>query len=193
LNGAKAPRPQETISSEDNAEASDNFDAVQEIPIALPPSKGPNVASTTIQVDGPISKVFISQGSNKKILEQLKEIVRYGKFDPVVSVEKETVSKPVPEKVMDDMRSAQASVIHVAVEKMLADDEGKIHPQINPNVLIEIGAAMALHKRRFILLVENGVQLPSNLQGLYECRYDGESLDGFATMKLLKAFNEFST
>jgi predicted nucleotide-binding protein len=51
---------------------------------------------------------------------------------------------------------------------------------------------MALYGRKFILLVEDGVKLPSNLQGLYECRYSGDSLDGFATMKLLKAFNEFS-
>ena len=47
---------------------------------------------------------------------------------------------------------------------------------------------------KFILLVEEGLQLPSNLQqGLYECRYTGGELSGGATMKLLKAFNEFKT
>ena len=44
---------------------------------------------------------------------------------------------------------------------------------------------------KFILLVEEGLQLPSNLQGLYECRYSGNELTASATMKLLKAFNEF--
>jgi predicted nucleotide-binding protein len=39
--------------------------------------------------------------------------------------------------------------------------------------------------------VEEGVKLPSNLQGLYECRYAGNELSGEATMKLLKSFNEF--
>lgn len=62
---------------------------------------------------------------------------------------------------------------------------------LNQNVLIEIGAAMALYCRKFILLVENGTALPSNLQGLYEVRYDGGKLDYDATMKLLKAFNDF--
>lgn len=33
--------------------------------------------------------------------------------------------------------------------------------------------------------------LPSNLQGLYEIRYEGDRLDYEATMKLLEAFNEF--
>jgi hypothetical protein len=38
---------------------------------------------------------------------------------------------------------------------------------------------------KFILLVEEGLQLPSNLQGLYECRYSGDELSRLATMKLL--------
>lgn len=61
---------------------------------------------------------------------------------------------------------------------------------LNSNVLIEIGAAMALYGRRFILLVKEGITLPSNLQGLYQVRYVGETLDGDATIRLLKAINE---
>lgn len=72
------------------------------------------------------------------------------------------------------------------------DDSGNEHQMLNPNVLIEIGAAMALYGRNFILLVQEGVTLPSNLQGLYEVRYSGDELDRVATMKLLRAFNEFS-
>jgi predicted nucleotide-binding protein len=142
--------------------------------------------------DQPIKRVFVSHGKNQEILSQVKEIVLFGKFEPVISKDRETVSKPVPDKVMDDMRSCQAAVIHVAGEKVLADEEGKLYPQINGNVLIEIGAAIALYKRKFILLVEDGLTLPSNLQGLYEVRYSGSTLDGIATMKLLKAFNDFS-
>ena len=52
-------------------------------------------------------------------------------------------------------------------------------------------AAMTLYGRKFILLVEEGTELPSNLQGLYEVRYSGNELDHRATMKLLKAFNDF--
>lgn len=69
--------------------------------------------------------------------------------------------------------------------------DGKEQKVLNPNVLIEIGAALALYKRNFILLVEKGVQLPSNLQGLYEVRYEGGKLDYEATMKLLRAFSDF--
>ena len=59
--------------------------------------------------------------------------------------------------------------------------------------MIEIGAAMALYGRRFILLVERGVTLPSNLQGLYEVRYEGSGLDHESTMALLEAFAGFKS
>lgn len=138
------------------------------------------------------NRVFITHGKNHKILEQLKDIVAYGKFEPVVAQDRETAAKPVPDKVMDEMRECSAAVIHVSVEKVLYDKEGNEYPQLNGNVLIEIGAAMALYGKKFILLVEDGATLPSNLQGLYECRYSGDELSGAATMKLLKAFNEFA-
>lgn len=146
------------------------------------------ISNSTVQGS---NRVFITHGKNHKVLEQVKELVTYGKFEPVVAMEHETAAKPVPKKVMDDMRTCRAAVIHVGAESVLYDKEGEPVPQINGNVLIEIGAAMALYDEKFVLLVQNGVPLPSNLQGLYECRYEGEELNMPATMKLLKALNEF--
>lgn len=138
------------------------------------------------------NRVFITHGKNLQIVNQLKEILTFGKFQPVAAAEHETVSKPVPDKVLDDMKSCNAAIIHVGKEIKAIDEEGKERIFINQNVLIEIGAAMALYNRRFILLVERGTELPSNLQGLYEVRYEGDRLDYEATMKLLKAFNDFN-
>jgi predicted nucleotide-binding protein len=139
------------------------------------------------------NRVFVTHGSNKAVVGQIEEILKYGKFEPVVSVAKESTAKPVPDKVMDDMRSCHAGIVHVSTEKLLRDENDVEVRMLNPNVLIEIGAAMALYGRRFVLLVEKGVTLPSNLQGLYEVRYEGSELDYEATMKLLKAFNEFQS
>lgn len=135
--------------------------------------------------------VFISHGRNKKIVEQIKEILKFGQFETIVSVEKESTAIPVPEKVFADMRKCDAAVIHIESEEELLDKEGNKHLKINENVLIEIGAAMALYDKRFVLLCEKSIKLPSNLQGLYRCNYEGQQLDYDATMKLLKAFNEF--
>jgi Predicted nucleotide-binding protein containing TIR-like domain len=138
-------------------------------------------------------KVFISHGKNTKIVAQIKDILEFGNYEPVVTVEKESVSKPVPEKVLDDMRACGAAIIHVGTEMKLLDPTGEEVAMLNANVLIEIGAAMMRYGRNFILLVEDGVELPSNLQGLYQVRYAGTELDNPATMKLLKAFNDFKT
>lgn len=137
------------------------------------------------------NRVFLTHGENLKILDQVKQIVTFGKFEPVVAIEHETTAKPVPQKVMDEMKTCDAAVIHVSAERVLIDQTGNEVHLINENVLIEIGAAMALYDGRFVLLVEEGVKLPSNLQGLYECRYRGSELNMEATMKLLQAFNEF--
>jgi len=96
----------------------------------------------------------------------------------------------VPDKVMGEMRSCGAAIIHVDAELRLIDKDAAEHVVLNPNVLIEIGAAMALFGRRFILLVREGVKLPSNLQGLFEVCYTGDALDGDATIKLLEAIND---
>lgn len=135
-------------------------------------------------------RVFITHGKNMNFIEPIKKLLGFGELIPVVSVEKQSVSKPVPDKVMDDMRTCGAAIIHVEDEMKLIDQEAKEYTIINSNVLIEIGAAMALFGRRFILLVKEGVSLPSNLQGLYEVRYDGDTLDGNATIKLLEAIND---
>jgi predicted nucleotide-binding protein len=152
----------------------------------------PPPAGATQSLDNKANnKVFITHGQNKKVLEQIKEIVAYGRYEPVIAVERESLAKPVPDKVMDDMRQCAAAVIHVSSEGVYKDAKGVEHPRINDNVLIEIGAAMALYGRNFILVVEDGLHLPSNLQGLYECRYTGDELNTAATMKLLRAFKEF--
>ena len=137
------------------------------------------------------NRVFITHGRNLQILDQVKELVEYGKYEPVIAIEHETSAMPVPQKVMNDMRTCKAAVIHVSAEGVLFNQDGNEIPQINQNVLIEIGAAMALYGDKFVLLVEEGVNLPSNLQGLYECRYQGSELNMTAVMKLLKAFSEF--
>lgn len=135
-------------------------------------------------------KVFVTHGKNKGFVEPIKKLLSFGEMEAVVSVEKQSVSQPVPEKVMNDMRSCSAAIIHVEDEVRLISQDTTEHVVLNPNVLIEIGAAMALYGKRFILLVKDGVKLPSNLQGLYEVRYSGEVLDGTATIKLLEAINE---
>jgi predicted nucleotide-binding protein len=165
-----------------------------------PESDAPKDTTTTEATDtvAPIiapaptnNKVFVTHGKNRDIVAQLKELLTFGKFDPVIAVEHETTAIPVPVKVLDDMRQCFAGIIHVASEEEVIDSSGNKRHILNENVLVEIGAALALFGKNVILLVQKGVRLPSNLQGLYRCEYEGSGLDYDATMKLLRTFNEF--
>ncbi|OPY99381.1 hypothetical protein A5906_27115 [Bradyrhizobium sacchari] len=164
-------------------------------PIVAPNTEAPHNATMAAAVadDARRRKVFVTHGKDKTFVDPIKRMLEYGELEPVVSVERTSVSKPVPDKVMDDMRISGAAIIHVDAERVLKDDDGNDHVVINPNVLIEIGAAMAFYGRRFVLLVRDGVKLPSNLQGLFEVRYKGDTLDANATMQLLEAMREMKT
>jgi predicted nucleotide-binding protein len=158
---------------------------------AIEPPLAAVVTTQSVTVDSiRRKKVFVTHGKNQALVEPIKKLLQFGELEAVVSVEKQSVSQPVPDKVMNDMRACGAAIIHVDAEQQLIDKEAHEHIVLNPNVLIEIGAAMALYGRRFILLVRDGVKLPSNLQGLFEVRYSGETLDGTATIRLLEAIND---
>lgn len=135
-------------------------------------------------------RVFIAHGKNEKFVDPIKKLLAFGELEPVVTIERQSVSQPLPDKVMNDMRSCGAAIIHVDSELKLTGSDGKEQAVLNPNVLIEIGAAMALYGRRFILLVKEGINLPSNLRGLYEVRYSGEDLGSDATIRLLEAIKD---
>jgi predicted nucleotide-binding protein len=157
-----------------------------------PPAIQPKGAELTAAIadDQRRRRVFITHGKNRDLVDPIRKLLEYGELEPVISVERTSVSKPVPEKVLDDMRSSGAAIIHVDADRTIADKDGTEHVLLNPNVLIEIGAAMAFYGRRFILLVREGVKLPSNLQGLFEVRYSGDTLDAVSTIKLLEAIKD---
>lgn len=182
--GADAPVPQSLDFRSDDKD----FSSSEDTPEQQSPAAGETQQTSSVST---VERVFITHGKNQKILEQLQRVVRLGNFEPVVAKNNETAAKPVPDKVLDDMRSCQAAVIHVGVDGILYDKDENEIPQINQNVLIEIGVARAWYRNKFILLVEEGIALPSNLQGLYECRYSGNDLGMDAAFKILEAFADF--
>ncbi|MEO5630854.1 MAG: TIR domain-containing protein [Nitrospiraceae bacterium] len=149
----KTQEGQEDVSTDEEV----SLDEEKPVTPTKPNAPAPQVPSQLTR------RVFITHGKDKSFLDPIKKLLGFGEMTPVVSVEKQSVSKPVPDKVMEDMRSCSAAIIHVDAEQTLIDKDAKEHKIVNPNVLIEIGAAMGLYGRRFILLVREGVELPSNL------------------------------
>jgi len=189
LSSAKAfeGKVTEVASMTTSGEASD--DIVEEA-MSPPITSPPVVVSRQPEDAARLRRVFISHGKNRALIEPIKKLLSFGEFVPVAEIENQTVSQSVPTKVMTGMRSCGAAIIHVEDERRISDDKGEVHVVLNENVLIEIGAAMALYGERFILVVKEGVKLPSNLQGLLQLRYKGDTLDVNETVALMEAMKD---
>lgn len=134
-------------------------------------------------------RAFISHSKNKKIVDQIKQILDFGQFEYVIAEERETTAIPIPEKVFGLMRQCNCAIINVSADEQELRDDGTYG--INQNVLIEIGAAFLLYNKKVIILADKRVELPSNLQGLYRCEYEGDELTFNTAMKLQKTLSEF--
>jgi len=185
LGGVKPPEQSPAAGSDNQANESPQSqikDLVRTVHEPEAAAVAQEARRATTHSDARLRRVFITHGKNTSFIEPIKELLGFGELIPVVSVQKESVAQPVPDKVMNDMRSCGAAIIHVDGELKLLDSDAKEHTVINPNVLIEVGAAMALYGRRFILLVRDGVKLPSNLQGFM--RFDTKAMRSTVRLQL---------
>jgi predicted nucleotide-binding protein len=132
-------------------------------------------------------RVFITHGRNKKIVDQVKDILDLYEIQYEIATEEESPAIPVPQKVLTAMRKCQSGIMIVSAD----DDAAAAAGAINNNVLIEIGAAFVLYDQRVVLLWDKQLKVPSNLQGLYRCEFEGGELSFAAGTKLAKAVKGF--
>jgi predicted nucleotide-binding protein len=133
-------------------------------------------------------KVFISHSKNMAVVQQVREILALYDIDCELAIEEETAAIPVPQKILAAMRRCQAAVMVVT-----ADEQGKLDDgyAINTNVLIEIGSAFVLYDQKVVLLWDRRLKVPSNIQGLYRCEFEGNELSFAVGTKLAKALKSF--
>jgi hypothetical protein len=184
LSSEAAPPP--VLTELGGEEEEDTGAGAKEKPPLTPPSPATPPPPTAVH------SVFIAHGKNRRLLDQVKQIVEFGKFNAVVSQEREATAIPVPEKVIADMHQCQAGITIVSADEKVKDAEGIEVYKINDNVLIEIGAATVLYKKKVILLWDKRIEVPSNLQGLYRCEFEGDTLDWDSGLKLQRTLTEFS-
>lgn len=151
----------------------------------------PEPVTTVAQQEKPDVKlrVFVAHGQNMAIVEQVETMLDLADIQCEIAEKEETPAIPVPEKVFNAMRRCRAGVIVVSAEDGQRDAQGNY--SINENVLIEVGAAFVLYEKRVVLLWDKRLPVPSNLQGLYRCDFEGNELSWSAGMKLMKAINGF--
>jgi hypothetical protein len=135
-------------------------------------------------------RVFIAHGQNMEIVEQVQTMLDVAGIKGEIAEAEETTAIPVPEKVLAAMRRCNAAIICVTVDEGKKDEAGGY--TLNDNVLIEIGTAFVLYDRRVVLVWDERLSIPSNLQGLYRSEFEGNELSWNAGMKLMKAIRGFT-
>jgi hypothetical protein len=172
-------------------------------PGAAPDTPEPAVGDPEPELDEPASpaaepslppsqetlRVFITHGKNMEIVEQVETMLEVAGIEGEIAEAEETTAIPVPEKVLSAMRRCNAAIICVTVDEGEKDGSGGY--KLNENVLIEIGSAFVLYDRRVVLVWDKRLPVPSNLQGLYRCEFEGDELSWNAGMKLMKAIRGF--
>lgn len=151
--------------------------------------EGAAQAGLTAALSARKSRIFVSHGKNMEIVDQIKAMLEFAEFEYDIAEEEETTAIPVPEKVLTAMRRCDAAVICVTAADEHRDSAGQY--AINENVLIEIGAAFVLYDRKVVLLWDKRLQIPSNLQGLYRCEFEGNELSWGIGMRLMSAVSKF--
>ncbi len=139
------------------------------------------------------SRVFLLKGKDEALLDNLKTLLEFGSFEPVLPPDGAEGSAADSENLFESMRKCGAAIICIEDELTAVSAAGGTRCLLPETVQLTLGAAIALCGDRTILLCRRGIALPTYLQGLHRCVYDGGRLDYEATMKLLKIFNSFKS
>ncbi|MBR3482515.1 MAG: nucleotide-binding protein [Neisseriaceae bacterium] len=114
-----------------------------------------------------LTKVFIVHGHNGEIKQKVARLLEKQNIQPIILDEQVNEGKTIIEKF------EQNSNVGAAICLFTADDTGKANkekddkPRARQNVVLETGFFMGkLGRERIVIIAENGIELPSDMQGV---------------------------
>ncbi|MBA7571314.1 MAG: hypothetical protein GH159_03930 [Dehalococcoidia bacterium] len=122
-------------------------------------------------------QAFIAHGGRSGVLDKLREFIEALGIKPVIVELSPTRGMTVDEKVDKHIKDADCGIV-LATKGGIVDTRGsekKQHPRLN--VVDELERLRAAFPEKTILLLERGVDLPSNVSGLTYEPFVGQSMD----------------
>ena len=122
-------------------------------------------------------KAFIAHGGRSGILDKLREFIEALGIKPIIVELSPSRGMTVDEKVSKYIKDADFGIV-LATKGGIIDTKGKEtkqHPRLN--VIDELERLRAAFPDKTILLLEKGVDLPSNISGLTHEPFVGQSMD----------------
>lgn len=137
-------------------------------------------------------RLLISHTEKTEIVNQLEVALGLAGIESAVVERKEATAAaevgPVTEHLLQAMRQCNAAVI--VVSKDDCSQEQRAAACLREDVIVEIGAAFVFYERRVVLLWDERVPVPANLQGLNRCAFEGGKLNWEDAVRLLQAIRK---
>lgn len=120
-------------------------------------------------------KAFIAHGGRSGVLDKLREFIQALGIDPLIVELLPTRGMSVDDKVNKYIKDADCGIVLATKGGIIDIKSEKQHPRLN--VIDEFERLRAAFPEKTILLVERGVDLPSNISGLTHEPFVGQSMD----------------
>jgi len=133
-------------------------------------------------------KVFIAHGGESKALEKLCNFLEALGIKPIVAEVEPSEGRLTEGQVDECMREAACAIILATYGHISNEKTGDKHPRLN--VLDELGRCRAVFPNRTILLLQKGVELPSNVSGIVYEHFAVQSMDR-AFIKVARELTKF--
>ncbi len=136
-----------------------------------------NLKETPPRIHEEPPKAFIAHGGRSGILDKLREFIEALGIKPIIVELSPSKGMTVDEKVSKYIKDADFGIV-LATKGGIIDTKGKETKQLpRLNVIDELERLRAAFPDKTILLLEKGVDLPSNISGLTHEPFVGQSMD----------------
>jgi predicted nucleotide-binding protein len=140
----------------------------------------------TIEAEPP--KVFIAHGGRSAKLSKLGAFLEALGVEPLVVEIQPSEGRLTEEQVDEYMKQADCAIILATYGHIEDVKTRKKHPRLN--VVDELGRCRKVFPDRTILLLEEGVDLPSNVSGIIRERFTKQNMED-ALVKVAKELRAF--
>lgn len=145
-------------------------------------------AEPEAETPGKAPKAFIAHGGKSAALNKLHSFLEALGVEPLVVEVEPSEGRLTEEQVDEYMKQADCAIVLATYGHIEDVKTRKKHPRLN--VVDELGRCRKVFPRRTVLLVEKGIDLPSNVSGIVYEHFTKQNMEN-AFIKLAKELRTF--
>lgn len=129
--------------------------------------------------------IFIGHGKKRGPVEKLERILTSFKVPYRVAIEEPNRGRPIPTKVRDLIQSCGSAILVFTRDEHFVDADGQDIWRPSENLVYELGATSYQYADRVVVLMEKGLQFPSNFNSIGRIEFEEDSIEA-KTMEIMQ-------